>query len=359
MRITSLVCLIVVFASSLTLAQGDPNARPPVIVRPLPNPNQPIEPLPDGKDDLGKPKPLTEGQRQAVVASAPLVMVAIVTEAERAQIQAMIWPPRIGITFCFREPQMLRGAAPAAAEKFQYMLVGEGAVAPAPGDKVLVAAEQMPEHGWTIKLIELADDAGIKRVKQWISVPLGWSVQDGKPVSPWASLKDYAWPKDAVLKADVVCSKTGRPALGAAGAKITVEQVLPEDVKKFDNPFGDGIFKVTVTNPTDKPLLVPALLADDKQILWADSLVFVVEDKSFTLPPSDKLDAAVRSVTLKPGESVEANINTLSLSGVSWARGGSRIYFTFCLGDASQQNFFYYSSRHHDPMLPGRAKPGK
>jgi hypothetical protein len=33
--------------------------------------------------------------------------------------------------------------------------------------------------------------------------------------------------------------------------------------------------KVTVTNRGDRPVLVPALLADGKNILWADSLVVI------------------------------------------------------------------------------------
>jgi hypothetical protein len=44
-------------------------------------------------------------------------------------------------------------------------------------------------------------------------------------------------------------------------------------------------------------------------------------------------------------------VNTLQLgNGVSWPRGGSRIHFTFALGDVSAGNFFYYFSALHDKM---------
>src|SRR5512134_2062976 len=106
-----------------------------------------------------------------------------------------------------------------------------------------------------VSVLDKADDDKIKMAKLAVSVPLGWKIEEGKPVSPWAA-KKLEWPKEAAIKAEAVCSKTSRPALQAGSAQIAVEQVLPEKIKEFDNPYGDGVFKVTVSNPTDKPLVV-------------------------------------------------------------------------------------------------------
>lgn len=353
MRIFRLSLVISVIFWSMAVAQV-PRRLPAQRIPPMPAEGAPGAPAPEGNGEIGdgdmEPKPLTDQQKQTRFASSPLVVVAKVVEAQRSQIQTMIWPPRINYFLKFAEVEILRGSRPADGESFTLTLVGQNPVPPAVGDKVVFGASK--EDGrWLISVLDTADEARIKSAKLAVSVPLGWKIVDGKPVSPWAA-KNLAWPKDSALKAEVICSRTARPALQAGGATIAVEQVKPDVVKKYQNPFGDGVFKVTITNPTDKPLVVPALLSDGKDILWADSLVFMVAGQAFTLPPSGKLDAKVESITLKPNQSISADINTLHLKGVSWPRGGSRVQITFCLGDTSQQNFFYYFSRHHDALIP-------
>jgi hypothetical protein len=62
-------------------------------------------------------------------------------------------------------------------------------------------------------------------------------------------------------------------------------------------------------------------------------------------------------VKLASGESVSGTIDTLRLGdAVPWPRGGSRIGFTFALGELAADNFFYYFSRRHDPLRAERNK---
>ena len=54
---------------------------------------------------------------------------------------------------------------------------------------------------------------------------------------------------------------------------MSAEPVPPVKEIKWTNPDGDGEYKITVTNTTDQPIEVPALLSDGDKILWKESLV--------------------------------------------------------------------------------------
>src|SRR5262249_17121295 len=98
--------------------------------------------------------------------------------------------------------------------------------------------------------------------------------------------------------------------------------------------------------------VVPALLTDGKIIFWKESLlVMSITDGSgpHLFPGAGKARAG-QLVALKPGESVATTIDVLPLPGVSWPRGGWRMYFSFCLGEKSAISFFYYHTDHHDPL---------
>lgn len=51
------------------------------------------------------------------------------------------------------------------------------------------------------------------------------------------------------LKGDIVCSVTGRPFLrNGPHIAYKIEKVIPADAHEYKNPYGDGKFRITVTN---------------------------------------------------------------------------------------------------------------
>jgi hypothetical protein len=160
------------------------------------------------------------------------------------------------------------------------------------------------------------------------------------------------------MGAKLVCKTTGRPAL-FAGSKVdlVVEKVPPKNEIQWTNPDGDGEYRITVSNPTDQPLSVPALLRQADKILWEESLVILCQDKTYMCPGASGVSGKVESVTLKPGEKVSTVVNALRLNGPEWPQGGYRIEFRFCLGEKSQTMSFYYMSRHHDAIRAALQNP--
>lgn len=278
---------------------------------------------------------------------AELVFTGKVVKVHRGPV-TYTDPPGFHESLIFDKIEVLRGIHPGNVE-FSYSVVQQ-TQPEFPADTTrLVAAFQTGET-WVIRYIRPTDDKLLATARLAVSLPIGWRMEKDEVISPWAALEKKSWPKDAPKTQGQVCARTGRPALMAAeGVEIKSEQVLPEKRHEFRNPFGDGQFKITVTNRSDKPVTVPALLTDGKTIFWEDSLVVLWAGKSFVLPGAGKLTAA-QPVQLKPGESVLTVVDVLPLQGVEWARGGWRLYFQFCLGEKTTTNFFYYHSGHHDAL---------
>jgi RNA polymerase sigma factor (sigma-70 family) len=205
----------------------------------------------------------------------------------------------------------------------------------------------------------------LQLAKEALALPLGWTLEGGRPLSPWVGLGTAAWPKGAKAGPEPVCRATARPALLAgADIEITTKQVLPAAVNPNRNPYGDGRFTVTVTNRGAKAVAVPALLSDGKNILWEDSLVVLdvsTETNHGTpcfLPGAGKAGKAkaVQAVVLQPQESVSATVDVLRARGVYFSPGGARYYYRFCLGEKSVMDFFYYHSDHHEPLRKAGGK---
>jgi len=186
------------------------------------------------------------------------------------------------------------------------------------------------------------------------TLPLGWQVVEGQPVSPWASLGKKAWSPDAVdesLEEETVCATTGRPALLVGpGVEFQVEKVPPVKEIKWSNPDGDGEYRITVTNRTDEPVTIPALLTVGDRVLWDESLVILCQGQAYPIPGAVSVSGQVIPTTLGPGESLSTVVNALRLDGPKWPQGGYRIEFQFCLGEKSQTMSFYYRSKHHDKV---------
>ena len=220
-----------------------------------------------------------------------------------------------------------------------------------PVGKVCLVAASKSRGQIRAEVVEPSTSEKLTEITLACSLPMGWKVADGKPLSPWSSMGNKAWSGAGGAAEKLVCSKTGRPAL-FAGEDVTfrVESVPPEVAIKWTNPDGDGEYKITVANTTDKPISVPALLCDGKRILWEESLAIICQDKVYPCPGSRGVSGKVEPLRLKPGQSVSTTVNALSLNGPEWPRGGYRIEFRFCLGEKSQTKSFYYMSRHHDKI---------
>lgn len=213
-------------------------------------------------------------------------------------------------------------------------------------DKECVIALKFVRDAWVLQSFEEATKEHIEQAQLATSFPLGWTIREGKLVSPWASVG-----KPAAKAEGPACSVTGRPVLLAGTAvQFLVEPVPPVKKLQFSNPDGDGEFKITVKNDTDQEVEVPALLTDGKTIRWDESLVLRTQDKSYPIPGSKGNVAGLKPVVLKAGESVSGTTHIFAIDGPQWPRGGYRIEFQFCLGERSATHSFYYFSKHHDPI---------
>lgn len=217
-----------------------------------------------------------------------------------------------------------------------------------PVGKLCIVAAERSRGSLRVQLIREATPDMLKIAKLAASVPMGWSFDAGKLVSPWTD----AWPKDAKpAEGSPVCSVTGRPALLAGkGVQFKVEPVEPLQRIKWTNPDGDGEYRIIVSNPTEQPITVPALLSDGENILWKESLVILCQGTARPCPGAKGLSAAPRPTVLKGGQVVSTTVNAFLLKNVRWPRGGYRIAFQFCLGELSSTQSFYYMSRHHDKI---------
>lgn len=205
----------------------------------------------------------------------------------------------------------------------------------------------------TLTAIIPAEKEDIARAKKLMALPAGWVISDGKPISPWSGFGENAWPKDGPKLAETVCAKSGRPALLCGqGIEWKVEQIPAKNPKKFMNDmFGDGSFKVSVTNTTKVDATINALLTDGKgTILWGDSVFLSLRGKNYPFPTMGRVTKETQPLKLKAGETVSGELNTLPVAGIPWPNGGSRIYFDFVLGEKSVNQFFYYHINVHNAM---------
>jgi hypothetical protein len=262
------------------------------------------------------------------------------------------FPPVYSHTLKFTVEKVLRGNLKAGEQVTFANTARQNDPPVFPEGKSCLVGGEITRSGRTIRRIEEANDAKIAAATAECRLPLGWRTTDGKAISPWANLGAEAWPKSAGnLGAETTCSVTGRPALLCGeGIEFTVGPVASKKPIQYTNPDGDGEYRLTVTNTTDKPLSVPALLTDGKEILWDNSVVVRCQDKTYTLPGYRKGLEKLESVTLKPGEHVSGVVNILSLEGPRWPQGGYRIGFQFCLGEKSVSHEFYYMTKHHGKL---------
>jgi len=338
------LALTSVFSITAVTVQADDNAGQLMGKRrPMP-----AEAAPDAGD---KSAEIKDGQ----IAQAPLVLLAKL-ESSKTLMQTMSMPPIYNVQIDLADVEALRGAKP-SAKTYRYS-TRDLATIPPDGSRVIVLLRSEENQTFITGLVK-ADDPKVAAVKDILAMPIGWEKGQDGWVSPWAGLHDAQWPAGLVEKGAKACVRTGRPAaLIPESVKFTVEQLPAEKVIKWKNDYGDGLFKITLKNEGQTDVTIPALLKNGDAILWEKSLVIFHGDQQLLPPDSAKIPATAKPVIIPAGQSVSGTFNTLTLDGIDWPRGGSRVYFAFALQDRVQSGFFYYFSDLHD-ALREKNRPGK
>lgn len=318
---------------------------------PAPGRGPVVRPLPGGPLSAEKPKEIDWAQ-------ADIVFYGKLTEVNAGPV-ATSYPPIHNHRLTFTVEQTLRGDLEEGGQLTGHHSARQVEAPTFPeGDKCLVAAAFV-RGGYQIKGVEKADADAVKQMFARLSLPLGWkTTEDGKPVSPWPAGSISEGTRFSGIGKTLLCSVSGRPAFFAGKAQVSASPVPPAKDIKWTNPDGDGEYTITVTNPNQDTIEIPALLTDGKDVLWNECLVIQCQKKAYPIPGAKPLSGDLKPVILRPGEKISTVVNALSLVGPEWPRGGYRIEFQFCLGEKSARQSFYYMSRHHD-ALREKAQGGK
>jgi len=328
-------CLTIALACAVVAQQKRLAPRPLPGARPLPGR------LPGRfPGQAAKPQPVKWNEKQVVITGT-------ITDIKQGPTARSL-PPIYNNTLAIKIDGVLRGGLKVGDQLQAHHSARQMEKPKYPKGKVVVALSNV-RGGYRTEGLESIDVKKLAAIKLACELPMGWVHAKGKFTSPWAAQKGRAWPKSQKVDAKHFCSVTGRPVL-MVGSEVVyqVEKVPPIKAIKWTNPDGDGQYKVTITNPTKKPVTVEALRTVGKRILWKESMVILCQDKTYTVPGSVGLLRPTESLVLKPGQTISTVLNALELNGPSWPRGGSRIEFKFCLGEKSSTQSFYYMSRHHD-----------
>lgn len=267
---------------------------------------------------------------------------------------ALSFPPIYNHTLEIDVKEVLRGSLKAGGKIKVHHSARQEQKPEFPKGQCVLALE-LVQGTYRVLALKVAEPKELAEIRMHISLPMGWKFAEGKPVSPWSALGDKAWPKEQRVNDKLVCAKTGRPVLMTGDiATFKVENVAPKVAVEFTNPDGDGEYKITVANPSEKPVTVQALRTDGKTILWKESLVIICQGKAYAIPGASGIGKPTQALVLKPGETVSTVIHALALDGPDWPNGGQRIQFQFCLGEKSAVQSFYYMSRHHDSIRNGQ-----
>ena len=349
------VCLAFFSLQATTFAKKIPapdriQVKPgPIKVLPRPAPGRgPIRIRPGGRVTVKAP-PSWASYQHVFVGSLDKVVAGPVGRS---------FPPMFTHKLSFTVKEVIRGDLKRGSE-VEASNVARQRVAPVfPEGEACVVGAEKSRGGFQVKTILKFDPAKIASIRLACSLPLGWKGKEGDVRSPWAGLKTK-WPAGLKEGAKLFCGVTGRPALGfGSGAAFMVEKVPPEESIKWTNPDGDGEYKLTVANPGDKPVVIPALRRIGNKVLWDESVVVLCQNKTYAAPGAKGLSVATFPVSLKPGQKLSGVVNPLALEGPEWPKGGYRIAFQICLGERSSTQSFYYMSRHHD-SIRAKLKAGK
>jgi len=284
--------------------------------------------------------------------SQPLIFTATTTNIRQGPT-ARSFPPIYNFTITVKNINMIRGNK--VGKLIFHYQARQHKKPNIPNNTELIFAGHSDKNGGIIiSIIAEKNKKNLEIAKTASILPIGWQKTEKNIIlSPWSKKQKSYWPKNCKLTSKIKCAKSGRPALMTGNnIIIEVDQIIPEKIVKYTNEYGDGKFTIKVTNISDKPVTIPALLKSKNKILWKQSLVFIVHDKSYIMDDMKQLPSDIEAVTLKANQTISTEINTLELQNMRWPQGGRRIYYKFCLGEQSADNFFYYLTRWHGKLLP-------
>jgi len=210
---------------------------------------------------------------------------------------------------------------------------------PAKGATVAIGLRLVGERWRITSLCTIVDDEDLDAVREVASRPVGLTKTDGR------------WGLTSPDGDFVVIEGAGENV--PAGVSFTAEPILPAKIRRYRNPFGDGEFKITLSNTTDAPVTLPMLRQHEgaEAPAWDEALVFITGGNSQLIGQErdGESDRTSEPVTLAPGESISTRVNLLRLRDVNWP-GGGRVGTTIGLADRASYAMFYYHARHHGPM---------
>ena len=235
---------------------------------------------------------------------------------------------------------------------------------------------EFPEDDQLV-LIALTGTSSTKRLAYWegvnattldhvtklIDLPFGWTFdEDGNPLSPWSEYgKQLQMGEENPL---ILCSKSDRGYSPAdEGLTISVSKIPSEFIQNnYANRDGDGYFTLSLRNPTEFPLAIPALRRTKDGILWKESLVCLVTatsssngatTNSVCLPGFSSIAElkSTEATILEPGQEISTTVNPLLFSNFPEIQGYSQLYFRFCFGKMVAQTSFYFNSTYHAKII--------
>lgn len=255
----------------------------------------------------------------------------------------MSLPPQCRCSLVIKPLRMVRGKA---CNEVMFFYIGDKC--PVEQGKTYLFGGEENEGVLVFKAAECvaSEDEARKLAEKILAVPYGW---DSATKSPFTK----KW-TGATVGASSVCAISGRPAYTVPdGLEMTVDQIIPPDATDYGNPFGNGEFKITITNKTNVSVAVPVIKVGSKYD-FEQSLVLTVADldegTSTRCIFPENVPTGAEMAQIPAGGSISGTVNTLKLKGVEWPSGGNRIYFNFGIGGLVAQSFFYYYSSIHDAM---------
>jgi hypothetical protein len=187
------------------------------------------------------------------------------------------------------------------------------------------------------------------------ALPLGWSINDGQLVSPWAAPDDKTHvdaPEPSVPRASYFCGRTGRPAwLTAPGLELRIEKLSKAAPKAGVTDAAE--FRIELTNTGRELVTVPALPERAGKALWNESLLIQIGETLFTLGDWRAVLASggvLAATRLSPGARVSTTVDLWPmLSKVAGPnQGAGNLSVAVFLGDLADETFYYYRRVVHD-----------
>ncbi len=358
-----------VLACGVSAVAAAPADQPPARALPRPEVGRPIAPVEDVpatgpweepvrplRPQVGRPiapvGPGLGGARGGEGQTADIIFVGTLSDVKEGPV-AQSYPPIYSYTLTFAVKEVLRGNLDKSLPvSLGHRVAAENPPRFAQGSDHIVFAKSDARQGLRIVELKVSDESALKAARLAAALPVGWTADGDKVLSPWAAVASAAWPAGAKVPEGLAkCSKSGRPALLAGkGLVLEAKPVPPVKEVQFSNPDGDGEYTITITNTTDKPVDVPALLSDEGGVRWDQCLLIGCQGRFRPATAVQPLKGAPKPTRIEPGKSLSTTVNVFLLTGVDWPRGGYRIEFTFCLGELAASHAFYYMSRHHDPI---------